>query len=602
MWNRLNREHLLFLLVVVMLAVRHLWSFTAGNDFAHFEHLTWAFEQMDRGNLWVSSPPLFETNLRLGGPLYWWFHLPVRLFDSPILGFHIYYFLLELAAISFWIFWGLRKGLHRPVVWVSALLLAFYWDSKHVICENMTIATYLAIPLFICLWSALRSRRLRALIIPGLLLGITVQIHLAALTLVPALVLAVALARRARARRMLVLLVAWAAVFLLLLAGIDMKYDADLSYAAALLMERFRPENFAYRLAFSIRDPLCVLGLALVLVRWIRRREVWGGARFAVLWLGSGYVLLSLALSYMSFTTDESRYALINPARAVLGGVGVVWLVELLSVPWNKLFGRALDVIHVCIVAAAVITGVLLHQALNYKGAFEAEVSAGKQEFCTFDYWEHQTRTWHYLRYFDRLRLARLDELPQDRLIFSGPMKMRSNAAGYWLHRGWQRPGGQDPIPRSKSHLVIAPRFKELDLSKVAGARDCEDFFVIPSCWPASVKRMQGSGRFRATLEDPGRVEGLLLVSVEGRRGFDVRLKDVALRITSGGQTLVPLASCECRAGTHETMAVVWSVYPLRPLPGVPWDFEVQVQQHQGKLTREQITVTLLPPLQGLKK
>ena len=148
----------LTLACVSVLAATHLALYYTRTEFPHLEDLASHLRQFMAGTWWTKGPELWETNLKPGGPLYFWLSLPTLFMGQPVVAIHLYYFLLELAAILAWLHCGTRFKLGLGLTWIGGLLLAAYPGSKLVVCENMTIATYLSYPLFITTAAALRTR------------------------------------------------------------------------------------------------------------------------------------------------------------------------------------------------------------------------------------------------------------------------------------------------------------------------------------------------------------------------------------------------------------------------------------------------------------
>ena len=102
------KEALLYLLLCALLAARHLSLYYGHTEFAHFGQIARSLALMEQGQLWFAGSELVQTGLRLGGPIYYWLHLPALLFHNPVVGLHLYYSLLELAAITLFLIWGPR--------------------------------------------------------------------------------------------------------------------------------------------------------------------------------------------------------------------------------------------------------------------------------------------------------------------------------------------------------------------------------------------------------------------------------------------------------------------------------------------------------------
>ncbi len=133
-------------LLLGLLAARHLCLYHQGVVMAHLAPVADSLAKISAGEIWVSGPRLWVFDLPLTSPLYYWLHLPLLLFRNPIIGIHLTYFFYEALALSFWVLWGLRGGLDRRLVWLSAGCLALYWDQGALVAHNMVPASALAIP------------------------------------------------------------------------------------------------------------------------------------------------------------------------------------------------------------------------------------------------------------------------------------------------------------------------------------------------------------------------------------------------------------------------------------------------------------------------
>jgi len=587
------RYALLYPLLLLLLALQHLRLFFSRTEIAHFDHLVWSFIQLDRGNPWELSPELWQTSLRLGGPLYYWLNLPGRLFTHPVLGFHLYYFLLELGAITFWLFWGLRQKMDRGLVWAGALCLVLFTDSKLVVCENMTIAVYISIPLFITFLTALSRPRWTAMLLPGLLLGLIVQVHLTSLFFVPALLLMLLTQRNLFWKRLPALLVGWPVVLLLSLPGLPPLGEIPLGGVTSSLLQDFHVGAFFYRLRSSFGDPLCLLGIGLVVVARFKNKPVKVGERFSVLWLLTGYVLLSAALSYLMVPQFESRYALLNPARALLGAVGLIWLHGLVA----PLLGRTRlgepSRAASLMVAGLFIAALLGWSAYKNWSVFEEQFRAEKSEHCDCRYWCKDTSSRYYYKYFDALIQGGLPPVKEERVYINGPMKERTETAVYWIRSGQSGRGARGGEPPSANNMILAPRIRGFDLGAIEGARDYGDFYLIPGVVPFRVRPDPRQREFSLEINGTGRREALVMLTVLGEEGF---VAPRSVEIQQRGEKVKHFAVCQCETGQGMGSRYAgWLLFRVRLEPEGLSRMKAVIHYDRGRM--EQVHAVLLPPV-----
>ena len=595
-----RREVALYLLLWPLLALRHLSLYYRGTEFAHFDHIVWNLERLEAGKLWVSGPNLWETSLQPGGPLYYWLHLPTLLFEQPVVGLHVYYGLLEMAAITFFLLWALRPpaALPRELAWAAALFLAVFGDGKLVIAENMTIATYLSLALFMATLRGLQAPRARAMILPGLLLGATTQVHLATLYLAPVILTAVLLEGQRRWTRLLWLLAGWAAVVAVLLPGMLSGIPDSVGSDAALasLTSRLEISRVAQRLAFALHDPLALLGLGLAVTAWIRGRA--GTAeRLAVLWLVTGYLALGVALSYMSLNWNESRFATINGARAVLDGLALLWLARgAARIPGvgRALAARAPRPMTLLVAGAA--AGVVLLGGLTLAWRSEAadRGSMERADPCQCDLWAHETDALHVNRLVNRLQQVGLPELDAERLVVSGPLRERMGALIHWLNRERRLGLRERGKAGTGANLLATPALARFDLSSLPGAVSYGPILLVPRSLPLTCRPRPEEGAFTFDMNQVPAGHGLLMITVHGdARGSATREQT----LTRGSASLEQVDACRCDAGQDYRRYADWILY--RVPAGVAADAPFTLRLGEGYADREAMWVVALPTSTG---
>jgi len=595
-----RREIVLYLLLWPLLALRHLSLYYRGTEFAHFDHIVWNLERLEAGKLWVKSPNLWETSLQPGGPLYYWLHLPALLFEQPVVGLHVYYGLLEMAAITFFLLWALRgkAALPRELAWAAAIFLAVFGDGKLVIAENMTIATYLSLALFMATLRGLQAPRARAMILPGLLLGATIQVHLATLYLAPVVFAAVLLERRDRVARLLWLMAGGAVVVAVMLPGMLRGIPDSLGSdpAVASLVTRFEISRVAQRLAFALHDPLSLLGLGLALTAWIRGRA--GTVeRLAVLWLVAGYLTLGVALSYMSLNWNESRFATINGARAVLDALALFWLARAAAKipgPGRALAARAPEPI--TLLAGVAAAGVLLLGGLTFAWRADAADRGGMERAdpCQCDLWAHETEALYVNRLVDRLSQVGLPELDAERLVVSGPLRERLGALIHWLNRERRlalREGGK---AGTGANLLATPALARFDLSRLPGAVSYGPILFVPRALPLTYRPADTEGAVTFDMNQVPDGHGLLMITVHGDAASSAARQQT---LRQGGDALTPLDACRCDTGQDYRRYADWILY--RVPAGASTRSPFTLKLGKGYEDREAIWVVALPTNPG---
>lgn len=328
-------QHLLFVLIAALLAVRHLFMFHARTHLFHIHLLTENFQNIDRGTLWVRGEELGNTGLLVGGPLYVWLSYPARLFDNPVLGMHVVYFALNLVCLGAWFYCATDDLLPRRTRWLAAVVLAVLPENAIDLAENMTMMSMLLLPLFVTFVRGLRPGSWRWMVVPGVVAGMAACVHQAALTFVAVLGAALLLQPELRWRRTgaalagLALVVATIALPSLAVAPPPPGMPVDLGASES-------PWNtLPYRLTNLLGYPAAVGGLLLAVVWWIRGRAK-PGHKVAVLWLLLGGLGAAVALTARDALRNELgapvpqwrdvRFGVLNPARAVLIAAAAWWL------------------------------------------------------------------------------------------------------------------------------------------------------------------------------------------------------------------------------------------------------------------------------------
>lgn len=580
-----RKEALLFLLLGALLALRHLSLYYGRTELAHFDLLVANLARVIDGDVWVHGPALGLTGLFPGGPLYYWIHLPVLLFEHPIVGFHLYYGLLEMAAITLLLFWGRNNklGLPRPLFWLMALFLASFSGAKLVICENMTIASILAIALMGAAVRGLGSPRARTMSLPGVLLGITVQVHLAALYLAPTLLVGALLTRSVRAARVCWLLAGWAVVLCLSLPGMERAGGASFGGMVTDMARSFDPAEVVQRFKGLEADLLPLVGLVLVIVGWFRgRNRVLGG--LAITWLVGGYLTLALALSYAGLSDDGSRFATVNPARAFLMSAVLVWLATCAVRVFPRLKSAKLSAMNLLIVAAIAGLIGLSWTTVQAKARVEKLQADRANNPCFCGLLIPGTREWEVRRLVDDLLKVGLPDLEARRLVVSGPARDKLPQILWWLHRGRGTLSGGD------GNLMASPRLQKADLSQLKGAKDYGRFLLVPHGVPLRYEETGGMAEILIRPEGLSSERSLLMVTLHGPGGYT---EPTEVTLLLGDERIPRLDRCRCYTASGPSGYAGWYVFQLPRRPAKGEALRLRVGPSQGR--RSGLWVVSLP-------
>ena len=569
------RTRLLLLLVLGgVLALRHLQLFYTETNILHLEPLADSLERIIRGELWMVGQELGESRVTFGGPLYTWLSYPaVLLSHNPVTGLHLCYYLLELAGLTVWMLWPAPR-LEQGIRYLGGMMLALYPEAKVELCENATVMAYLLPPLLVTFLWALRHRAWRSMLLPGLLLGAAVQVHALAAVLAPALALAVLWDRQLWLRRLLVLAGGG------LLAG-AITFNAE-SYSAGqggdiwrYIWDHFSSPRMALGLLHLVKDPLVLVGLAVMLGRWRGGQRPSAVQVLALAWLVSG--VLGASVVYARETTIffpfMPRFALINPGRVILAGAGALWLlgqINRLPFRWTKNLGPA-----GAMVAALGVATVYMVPALAAGPArLDREFERTRAAPCLCELLDS-----HNLSRFRKRSFDTLLEMPSQ--ISATVIVEPYDRLGRELSTAqiWQQTGARARRGAPGAGTVVAlPRSPLLDLQSIPGVRSYGSLLAIPGCSALDPAALTDQGTLNLELgghRRPG--DRLLLLHFARRqdRSFALRLK---VRTAAGAHTLTPRELCHCRGG--HSFVGGWYLFDLR---GQPYELDAFRLQSGGR-------------------
>ena len=314
---------MLLVLLLGLLSLRHLAAHLGDAGTEHFEEL---MVQLSRSS--AGAPGLGPDRgggVTGGGQLYFLLHDVLRRAGLPFSASQVLHLLLEAAALLGWL-WLAPRTFSRALVWCVGLALVLYDVPKLYLMENSTLVALSTVPLFALVARVLDQWSWRAALAAALFMGISTNLGVIALSVLPALAVTLYLKRYPRSLGLLALLGGAAGVALLpqMLAPFEGgSLLADVSDAARGLGLAGALRSVASTLGRFLWDAPLLLGLALL----------WRGppplARLVLPWL----LLTTLPVSLLDLGDQGELYhfAAASPARAMVAGAGILWGVGLLE-------------------------------------------------------------------------------------------------------------------------------------------------------------------------------------------------------------------------------------------------------------------------------
>jgi len=376
------------------------------------------------------------------------------------------------------------------------------------------------------------------MLLPGVLLGMAVQVHQMALSLWPAVLLAVLMDRQILKARLGALFMGAAAVVAISVPAMHIiPPDQMVEHIPEVVLPLH--EVYVHHLGVLLRYPLASLGLALLVAAWFERR--WRGplVRLTLLWFVLGGLVVSVTLLFFAEKYGPRvtmRYALVNPARAVMAAVALAWLLGWITRLTRRFTARRLAVGHVLIGLALAACLLLGQQVMANRSKYLAVYERQATRQCFFGYSTH----YRYSRYIHRL----FDELePCWRPLPPGRSQMVTDYEfeGYlellWLWSGYE---AAEDEPEDEPHTFVAPAFPTFDVSRHKWGRRCGAVDVLHNGRAVTLSKAGAPGRYRA-LESRLRQGDLLGLYVSG-------LQNRALHrvwLSRAGRRLAPLDGCE---------------------------------------------------------
>jgi len=292
----------LSLALVITLAACHLAGMLGEARLLHGPNLLAALEWFNSGDIWHRGPELGDTRLYPGGPLNYWLYSPARLVANPALGVHLMYFILEAAALLLWVLLARRAAIQEEVAWIGALLLSCWWVPKIELMENGTVSYFFVTAGFGVLSAALARPRPGWMLLAGLLLGASIQVHPVSGLAIPAAMVAVLAAGGPWLRRLAELLGGWLMMVALCWKGMNLDaLQGDFSLglgsgAAAPGVDSGNSELQAYVMWLVLRHLPVLLGAGVAVAGVVtgRRRPA---NLLLVIWLAMASVLVGIVLT-----------------------------------------------------------------------------------------------------------------------------------------------------------------------------------------------------------------------------------------------------------------------------------------------------------------
>ncbi len=564
-WH-LAQELVIYLALMALMWVRAVATWLHGGDFAHFNMLVESFKDFDQGNWWREGPQFHDLEPRLGGGFYHWLNMPARAFCEPVGGAHMYYALLTMLVITLWYFAAPWQRGQRIQRWVSTGAMVLLVPSFRTVCENMTVAALLAVPLYILVWRGLRSRSAGLFLAAGALLGVTIQVHLLAVSLGLAVALAVAHGRHQTLRRLAALALGPALLFGLTAVMVEARPGQGIVLTIAdYIRDNFSARHFMANMFYTGLHPLALAGIPLAAWSLWRRRHDHVAAALELAWLLVAFTLVNLGLACIESGQPlpqgfdrqiHFKHAMLIPACALLAARGVSWPVGLALRRVPRLPGHG---ILLPALALAVIGVLLMGQ-----GARLSRLLAGmdKEQECAFPGCASSSQ--------DLYRMSqRIGQLGLH--IHDGPVEVHGlveedvDALIYW--RQTCRLRARPSLQRPTRHVAVSLPLRGFDARQIRGIHAHQKYWLVDGVLPSGDPERLGGGRYRFSLHpgaDPG---GLLLVYLVGNAPAS---KALTVTIGRGEREVRALAIRPSNTEPQEDYHAVSAIFDLSKLPPSP--------------------------------
>ncbi len=471
--NRLV-ELSLYLLLVLIVCLRTTQMFYDGAVCIHLPCIAQRMAAWDDGRLWFQGNQLGMTGIYPYGPFFYWLYLPLRLISNPALAITLHQAAWEVAVVCLFVFVGRRRFQDPALAWSGGLLLAACLETKVDFCENNIAAARLLTLLFVALLWALSRPSLRAWLLPGVLFGLACQMHVTALVMAPGLLLVLWMARRQFWPRLAVGALCWVAITLGALINREIVLPGNHAGLQAWALGLGRLQAYLLNLA---EYPYWTLGMALVGLRWFRRRAG-PEERVALLLVPGGLLLLGLAMDLYGPVSDPRRFTVFGASRAVLAGGVLAFALRAVVWSLDRSDRWPVEILLPLLLVTAGVAGYSALQAHQARARFQAAVQRDPRATCD----PLLTQSYESVAQLDRLHRALAGRrLPATwRELFS-PAEAMISAALYWS-RGRDRHHEAAMLRRGPPppSLVLLPKVAGFDLTRLARAVDFDRFVAAP--------------------------------------------------------------------------------------------------------------------------
>lgn len=564
---------LLLALLCRMLVAYHLES-GRGLIVTHVGGMLEYFTKFDQGELWGRRPGLGGVDLRMDGSLYYWLHLPIRLLSNPFRGLLVLSFVLEGAALVFWVLWGLARRLPPSLVWLSAFFLVVAGNPNGELLENSQTANLLTVPLVMAIIGAVVSPRARAMLLPGALLGLIFQIHQAYLILAIPLVVLALTCKELRLRRLFFLLLGAGGAYLLALPAIELP-DPNLVDDSAGLASAFDLEMLKQVAATNHPAILAWLGLALVVGRRLWKGDAGPAGKVAAVWLVTGwpFMVAAVCLAAPKLPNHGSpvRFGFLGPAEAVLYALALLWIGALCWRVLVRVLGaRRRLATPVALAVVLLLTGVAVGTGLATSGdplrtamtsglrGDPASVAPRYGPCCVETLGCGKLRLARtYLRLADTIRATKWGAAREPRFKFHGPADYYLDA----IHMMLDTSVWQSEVPDAEGHyrhvLALPCSMKEA-LPGVAG--ECGGgLLFVPDVMNVPIRGRPGTGTLGFTVSPSTAARRLFAVTWRSPDDPDPPLpgQSEVHSLSAVGARIRQRAKCDCASDFTSRVSIV---------------------------------------------
>ncbi len=476
----------LLALLLGLLCLRHLAAYLGDAGTEHFEELMVQLSRYGMGTAGLG--PDRGGGITGGGQLYFILHELVRRAGLPFSAGQVLHLALEAAALLGWL-WLAPRTFSRALVWCVGLALVLYDVPKLYLMENSTLVALATVPLFALVAAVLDRWSWRAALGAALFMGLSANLGVIALSVLPALAVTLWLQRNPRGVGLLTLLGGAAGVALLpqLLAPFGGgSLLADIGDAVLGLGPVGALQSIATTLGRYLWDAPLLLGLVLL---W---RSPPPRLRLVIPWL----LLATLPVSLLDLGDQGELYhfAASSPARAMVVGAGILWCVRLLERVsrgrwgWPSMLGAVIVACGVITVAPLALQGFSAHTTWRGVPA-HTRCSASDSGKCSHRQIE---------QVLEGLARAGVTPAPHQDVTFHGAYAPCLNGAWTWRRSQLGQPARARGPGR---HILLLTRQDRLDATHLPGARQAGELMAVEHVRPLDVRLVQSETRTPGSAE-----------------------------------------------------------------------------------------------------